>query len=61
VQYLASANKVRFKRPVLPGDQLHMESTVMSTKRGIWKFYCRALVNNEVVCVAEIMTAEREV
>ena len=61
VQYLASANKVRFKRPVLPGDQLYMESTVVSTKRGIWKFGCRALVNNEVVCMAEIMTAEREV
>ncbi|EBA00109.1 3-hydroxyacyl-ACP dehydratase FabZ [Marinobacter sp. ELB17] len=61
VQYLAGARKVRFKRPVLPGDQLCMESEVVSTKRGIWKFECRALVNNEVVCAAEILTAEREV
>lgn len=61
VQYLASANKVRFKRPVLPGDQLCMESEVVSSKRGIWKFDCRALVNGEVVCVAEIVTAEREI
>ena len=61
VQYLAGTTKVRFKRPVLPGDQLCMESELVSSKRGISKFHCRALVNSDVVCVAEILTAEREV
>lgn len=60
VQYLAGSSKVRFKRPVVPGDRLSMESRVVGGKRGIWKFECRALVDDEVVCVAEIMTAERE-
>jgi|TARA_R110000851_G_scaffold134603_1_gene269930 3-hydroxyacyl-[acyl-carrier-protein] dehydratase len=38
-----------------------MESELISGKRGIYKFECRALVDGEVVCVAEILTAEREV
>ena len=61
VQYLAGTTKVRFKRPVLPGDQLRMESELVSSRRGIWKFSCRAMVDDDVVCVAEIITAEREV
>ena len=61
IQYLAGSSKVRFKRPVFPGDRLDMESEIVSAKRGIWRFNCRALVDGEVVCVAEILTAEREV
>ena len=61
VQYLAGSGKARFKRPVWPGDQLCMESELISGKRGIYKFECRALVDGDVVCVAEILTAEREV
>ncbi len=61
VQYLAGSSKARFKRPVVPGDRLCMESKVISVKRGIWKFDCRALVDGDVVCVADILTAEREV
>ena len=48
------------KRPVVPGDQLRLESKMLSNKHGIWKFDCRALVDGEVVCVAEIMSAERD-
>ena len=59
--YFAGIDEARFKRPVLPGDQLCMESEFISGKRGIYKFDCRALVDGEVVCVAEILTAEREV
>jgi len=60
VHYFAGSNRVRFKKPVLPGDQLILESDFISSKHSIWKFDCRALVNDEVACVAEIMTAERE-
>lgn len=61
IHYLAGSNNVRFKRPVVPGDQLRMESRVLSNKHNIWKFECRALVEDKVACVAEIMTAKREV
>lgn len=60
IHYFAGADKVRFKKPVVPGDQLVLESDLVSAKHSIWKFDCRALVDGEVACVAEIMTAERE-
>ena len=59
IQYFAGSNRVRFKRPVIPGDQLVLESSLIANKHSIWKFDCRALVEGKVVCVAEIMTAER--
>lgn len=60
IHLLAGSNKARFKRPVVPGDQLRLESRLLSNKHSIWKFDCRALVDGEVVCVAEIMSAERQ-
>ncbi len=60
VHYFAGSNRARFKRPVVPGDQLVLESDLVAAKHSMWKFDCRALVNGEVACVAEIMTAERE-
>lgn len=59
IHYFAGADKVRFKRPVVPGDQLVLESKIKSAKHSIWKFECRAMVGDELVCSAEIMTAER--
>lgn len=59
IYYLAATDKVRFKRPVAPGDQLHLEAKFLIKKRGIWKFQCRALVDGELVCSAEITSAER--
>lgn len=61
IHYLAGSDKARFKRPVVPGDQLRLESQLLSNKHNIWRFQCRALVDDEVACVAEIMTAKREV
>lgn len=60
IHYLAGTNKARFKRPVVPGDQLRIESRLISSKHGIWKFDCRALVGDEVACVAEVMSVERD-
>nr|WP_163501011.1 3-hydroxyacyl-ACP dehydratase FabZ [Halomonas socia] len=61
VYYLVGSDNVRFKRPVMPGDQLHLEAKVIREKRGIWKFACRASVDNELACEAEIICAERKV
>jgi len=60
IHYFAGSNKVRFKRPVVPGDQLILESKLLTAKHNIWKFDCKAYVNDEIACVAEVMTAERE-
>ena len=39
---LCGVEKVRFKKKVLPGDTLIFKSSVLSSKRGIWKFKCSA-------------------
>lgn len=60
VHYFAGADKTRFKRPIVPGDQIVLESKLIAAKRNIWKFECRALVDGEVACTSEISTAEQE-
>ena len=56
--YFAGSDNVRFKRPVVPGDQLILKAKFISRRRGIWKFECRAEVDGEVVCCAQIICAE---
>lgn len=58
--YLVGLDKVRFKRPVVPGDQLRLEATYLRHKRNIWAFSCRADVDGEFVASAEIMCAAAE-
>lgn len=58
--YLVGLDKVRFKRPVVPGDQLRLEACYLRHKRNIWQFECRAEVDGELVASAEIMCAAAE-
>ena len=53
----AGIDGARFKRPVGPGDQLILEVTMDRIKRGVGKFTCRALVDGELACEAELMCA----
>ena len=55
--YFAGIDKVRFRRPVVPGDQLIYEMEVLKHKGKIWKMAGKAKVNNEVVAEAEFMAA----
>ena len=59
--YLVGIDAARFKKPVIPGDQLKLEVDIIKTKRGVWKFNGVASVDGEVVCTAELMCAERKV
>lgn len=55
--YFAGIDKVRFRRPVVPGDQLIYEMVVLKQKGKIWKMAGKAKVDNEVVAEAEFMAA----
>jgi len=57
--YFAASEKIRFKKPVVPGDQLYLYAEYKSKKRDIWKFSCRALVDDGLVSSAEITCAKR--
>ncbi|MGQ9426080.1 3-hydroxyacyl-ACP dehydratase FabZ [Gilvimarinus sp. F26214L] len=61
VYLFAGADDVRFKRQVVPGDRLQLESRVVSEKRGIWKFDCQASVDGNLVTKATILCADRQV
>ena len=53
----AGVDNVRFKRPVVPGDKLVLESEVKTVKRNIWRFQTQALVDDKIVCKAELLCA----
>jgi 3-hydroxyacyl-[acyl-carrier-protein] dehydratase len=59
IYVFAGVDKVRFRRRVGPGDDIHLYSKILNEKRGIWKFECRAEVDNEIVCLATILCADR--
>lgn len=54
------ADDLRFKRQVLPGDKLTLEARIVSEKRGIWKFECRASVDGELAATGTILCADRK-
>ena len=57
--YFAGIDGARFKRQVIPGDQLVLESHVIRVIRGIGKFRARAMVEGELACEAELIAAIR--
>lgn len=61
VYLFASAEKVRFRRQVVPGDCMELEATVVSKKRSIWKFDCQASVDNALAASATICCAHRKI
>lgn len=54
VIYLAGADRVKFKRPVVPGDVLVNEIKLLWHRRGFGQIDCKATVDGEVVAEAEI-------
>ena len=61
IYMFVGADNMRFKRPVVPGDQLELMASIVSEKRGIWKFDCRCEVDGEKVAAGEILCADRKV
>ncbi|WP_213818635.1 3-hydroxyacyl-ACP dehydratase FabZ [Garciella nitratireducens] len=53
----AGVDKLRFKKQVIPGDQLRMEVELISIKRGIGKAKAVATVENQIAVKGEIMFA----
>ncbi|TDO96396.1 3-hydroxyacyl-ACP dehydratase FabZ [Marinomonas balearica] len=61
IYYFVGADNTRFKRPVVPGDRLQLEAKIITERRGIWKFECKATVEGELACSATILCADRKV
>ena len=59
--YLVGVDKARFKKPVVPGDQLHLEVSLQRLKRGVGVFQGAAKVNEQLVASAEVMCAKQQI
>jgi 3-hydroxyacyl-[acyl-carrier-protein] dehydratase len=55
--FLAGVDEARFRRPVLPGDQLTISVEVDKILRGMWRYQCEARVDGEKVVSARILCA----
>lgn len=60
VLYFAAIDNARFKRPVVPGDQLRFEMKLVRNMRGIWKFSGVAKVGDELAAEADLMCAIKQ-
>lgn len=54
---LVGVDSVRFKRQVIPGDQLTLKATITRRSRLIWRFSCEASVDGELCTTADLMCA----
>lgn len=60
VNYLfGGVEKARFRRPVIPGDRLDMQSTIVADRRQMMKFACEAHVDGELACSATLTVVEQ--
>jgi 3-hydroxyacyl-[acyl-carrier-protein] dehydratase len=58
--FFAGIDDARFRRQVLPGDQLLLESTEKRLVRGVGKYMVRATVDGVLVAEAELLAALRD-
>jgi len=60
IYYYAGIDNARFKRPVLPGDQLELDVTLERQLRNVGKFSCIARVAGNVVAEATILCSAQK-
>ena len=54
IAYFAGIDNCKFRRPVVPGDQLRLEVTVLARKGPVWKMHGEALVDGAVAAKADV-------
>ena len=55
VVYFMGIDQAKFRKPVLPGDQVRLVVTVLKQRRSIWAFKGEAYVDETLVAEAELM------
>lgn len=59
--FFAGIDNARFKRPVMPGDQLHLHVEIARQMKSVWKYRAVARVDGEIVAEADLMCARKEI
>jgi len=55
VVYFMAIDKAKFRKPVVPGDQLTLEVVPLRKGGAVWKFRGEAKVAGQLVCEAELL------
>ncbi len=55
IGYFMSADEVKFRKPVMPGDLIFIEAEILKCRRNIGQARCRCIVNNETVSEGVLM------
>ncbi len=59
IYMFVGADNLRFKRPCVPGDCVHLKAQILGEKRGIWKFAVQSEVDGQRCASATILCADR--
>jgi 3-hydroxyacyl-[acyl-carrier-protein] dehydratase len=54
IVFFMGIDKAKFRKPVVPGDQLHLHLKKIRSRGPVWRFYGEAKVNGQVAAEAEI-------
>ncbi len=52
--YFMTIDNARFRKPVVPGDQVRFHVEKQKQRRNVWKFHCEAKVDGMLVAEADI-------
>jgi len=55
--FIRRINRAKFRKPVVPGDCLILDLTLIKQRTGIWQFESRAMVGDDIVATAELEAA----
>ena len=61
IYYLAGTDKTKFKRSVLPGDQIYLEVEISNLRNHWMKAFGKAFVDQKLVCSTFLTCAEQKV
>lgn len=61
VYYFVGIDGVRFKKPVMAGDQLILKVEITRQIKGVWKYTARAEVDDQLVTEAQLMCTARNI
>lgn len=59
IYYLVGVDGLRFKRPCVPGDRVDLFASIVSERRGVWKFDVSSEVDGALCASASILCANR--
>ncbi len=61
--YFVSIEKAKFRRPIVPGDQIRLEVKLIQQRGNVWRFSGKAMVGEKVASEAEFtaMVADKEI